>query len=56
MHEEPPAHRSHYNPVTVNETVGTIFLGVLSLVLLIALLRAQARNRALLRERDSARE
>jgi hypothetical protein len=39
----------HYNPVTnkMIDTVGAIFLGVLALILLIALLRAQARNRAL---------
>jgi hypothetical protein len=38
----------HYNPVTVSDTVGTMLLGVIALVLLIALLRAQARNRSLL--------
>jgi hypothetical protein len=38
---------ANYNPVTVSEALGTLFLGVLSLVLLVALLRAQARNRKL---------
>jgi hypothetical protein len=37
----------HYNPVTVSETVGTMLLGIMAIVLLIALLRAQARNRSL---------
>jgi hypothetical protein len=32
--------------VTVGEAFGTMFLGVLALALLVALLRAQARNRA----------
>jgi hypothetical protein len=43
----------HYNPVTVNEAVGTIFLGILALILLAALLRAQARCRELLRKFSS---
>jgi len=38
----------HYNPVHVQDTVGTIILGVITLVLLIALLRSQARNRKLI--------
>jgi hypothetical protein len=33
--------------ITVIDTVGVIFLGALALILLIALLRSQARNRAL---------
>ena len=43
---------SNYNPVRVtsNDTVSTILLGGFALILLIALLRAQARNRALLEE------
>ena len=42
----------HYNPVdvTVSEAVGTTFLGLFTLILLIALLRSQARNRELLRQ------
>lgn len=42
----------HYNPVevTVGEAIGTAFLGLLALSLLIALLRAQARNRKLQRQ------
>jgi hypothetical protein len=41
---------SHYNPVTVTSTdsFGAIILGALAFILLIALLRAQGRNRALL--------
>ena len=41
---------SNYNPVMVtsNDTIGTLLLGILALILLIALLRAQARNRRLL--------
>lgn len=33
----------HYNPVHVQETIGTIFLGILAIILLIALLRSRAR-------------
>lgn len=41
----------HYNPVrvTVGEAIGTILLGLLAILLLLALLRSQARNRELLR-------
>jgi len=40
----------NYNPVTVtvNESVGILFLGVLSLILLVTLLRSQAHQRKLL--------
>jgi hypothetical protein len=38
----------HYNPVRVSDTVGTFILGLIALVLLIALLRSQGRNRRLL--------
>ena len=39
-----------YQTVRVNmrEAIGTSFLGIVALVLLVALLRAEARNRALL--------
>jgi hypothetical protein len=37
-----------FNPVQVSDSVGAIFLGLLALILLGALLRAQARNRRLL--------
>lgn len=49
---EAPLTIDHYNPVDVamRETIGTTFLGLLALVLLIALLRSQARNRRLLRQ------
>lgn len=38
-----------YSPVNVhaNETIGSVFLGIVALVLLIAFLRAEARNRRL---------
>jgi hypothetical protein len=39
-----------YNPVNVNDSLGVIVLGSLAIILLIALLRAQARNRKLLAE------
>lgn len=38
----------HENPVIVNEALGTIFLGLLSLVLLVALLRSEGARRRLL--------
>jgi hypothetical protein len=47
----------NYNPVYVSDTVGTLLLGIIAVALLIALLRAQARNRSLvaqLAERDVA--
>lgn len=44
----------HENPVIVNEALGTIFLGLLSLVLLIALLRSEAARRRLLRQMRTA--
>jgi hypothetical protein len=50
-----PGH-SHYNPVNVSDTVGAIVLGILSLILLLALLRAQARNRRLLEQLAAARQ
>ena len=39
-----------YSPVSVNleDTVGAVFLGILSLILLIGWVRAEARYRALL--------
>ena len=40
----------HENPVIVNEVLGTIFLGLLSLVLLVALLRSEGARRRLLRQ------
>jgi hypothetical protein len=40
---------NHFNPVItdVSGTLGVIILGVIALILLMALLRAQARNRQL---------
>ena len=37
-----------YSPVRVSDTVGALILGFISLILLIALLRSQARNRRLM--------
>jgi hypothetical protein len=39
----------NYSPVTVtnNDTVGATFLGLIAILLLVALLRAEARYRAL---------
>jgi hypothetical protein len=47
--ESQVGHRT-YSPVDVkmDNTLGAIFLGVLSVILLFVLLREQARNRALL--------
>jgi|GEM_PF-6812274 hypothetical protein len=39
---------THYNPVRVSDTVGALALALIALLLLAALLRSQARNRALL--------
>ena len=39
-----------FSPVTVTETIGVTFLGLLSLILTFALLRAMARNRKLERQ------
>lgn len=47
-HAEQAGVVGHYNPVAVTDTLGTIFLGTIVFILLIALLRAQARNRELL--------
>ena len=50
--DQVPLAIDHYNPVdaTVSEAVGTTFLALLALLLLIALLRSQARHRRLLRQ------
>ena len=47
-----PRRWANYNPVTVtsSDTIGAALLGLLALVLLIELLRSQARNRRLLVE------
>lgn len=46
-----PRQYRHYNPVEVHiqpeETLGAIFLGVLSMILLVAFLRAQKKIRTL---------
>jgi hypothetical protein len=33
--------------ITTRDTAGAVFLGILALILLVALLRSEARNRAL---------
>ena len=40
---------THFNPVTVapQEVIGTLFLGLLNIILLLALLRLQKQNRDL---------
>jgi hypothetical protein len=38
----------HHDMVTTTDTVGAVFLGIIALILLIALLRSQARNRELI--------
>ena len=45
-----------YSPVTVTvkETVGVVFLGILSVILLIEWRRAEARYRALITQRELA--
>jgi len=45
----PISGHSHYNPISVDtkEATGTAFLGVLAIILLLALLRAQRQNREL---------
>ena len=50
MNENERKGYQNYNPVTVTftESVGILVLGVLSLVLLISLLRSQARHHKLL--------
>ena len=44
----------HYNPVHVQETAGLVFISILAFALLIALLRSQARNRALLASKNES--
>jgi hypothetical protein len=38
----------HNDKITVTDTVGAALLGIIALILLIALLRSQARNRELI--------
>lgn len=45
----------HYNPVTVSEAIGTMAVGILALILLVSLLRAEGRNRRLLNQLYTAR-
>ncbi|MEZ4634814.1 MAG: hypothetical protein R2873_09895 [Caldilineaceae bacterium] len=58
MEEQKPG-VNHYNPVTVTiapeDTVGAALLGVLSIILLVALLISQRRVRNLQKELDETR-
>jgi hypothetical protein len=49
-HEHHSRGYEHFNPASIKviDTTGAVFLGLLAILLLIALLRAQARNRELL--------
>lgn len=44
----------NYSPITVDmkDTLGAIFLGVLSFILLIGWIRSEARNRVLVKQLD----
>ena len=48
----PPVSPGNYGPVTVDmkDTLGAIFLGLLSCILLIGWMQSEARNRALIRQ------
>ena len=53
MDDKIPAVRpGNYNPVTVDmkDTLGGIFLGILAWILLVGWTRAEARNRALMKQ------
>lgn len=58
MEGQKPEH-NNYNPVTVTiapeDTVGAVLLGVLSIILLVALLLSQRRVRQLQKELDETR-
>jgi hypothetical protein len=51
----PQVRPGNYNPVTVNlkDTVGAIFLGILSVILLIGWQRSEIRYRKLLKQLDT---
>jgi hypothetical protein len=48
----PPVSPGNYSPVTVDmrDTIGAIFLGILAFILLVGWTRAEARNRALIKQ------
>ena len=48
----PPVSPGNYSPVivTVTDSLGAIFLGILSVILLVGWMRAEARNRDLITE------
>ena len=51
----PPPLPSNYNPVTVHDTVGVVLLGIITLTLLVAFIRAEAGHRAALAQLAGAR-
>ena len=53
--ESTPQGNENYSSVRVNDTVGTTFLGVLAILMLMFLVRANKRNRELLLEVVSLR-
>lgn len=50
----PLVNPGNYSPVTVEmkDTIGAIFLGILSFILLIGWMRSEARNRVLIKQLD----
>ncbi len=53
--EPTPVSNENYSSVRVNDTVGTTFLGILAILMLVFLVRANKRNRELLLEVVSLR-
>jgi hypothetical protein len=53
--ERTPKGYENYSNVRVNDTVGTVFLGLLAILMLVFLVRANRRNRELLLEVVSLR-
>jgi hypothetical protein len=52
----PPVSPGNYSPVTVtvDDTVGGVFLGILALILLVGWMRSEARYRKLLTQQKTA--
>lgn len=46
----------NYSPVNVTDTVGSVFLGILSVILLVGWMRAEARFRAVITQREQRNE
>jgi hypothetical protein len=59
-HEEqtPSVSPGNYSPVTVylTDTLGAVFLGVLTVILLIGWMRSEARHRAFLPQKENNHE